>query len=208
MKSTEFALKTNAKSTKKKQKALWLWTRALSQDKEKHRFPYGNALCCTLWRREGAWEGGWEGGTHLRAFCLCNCMCVNFQSISTRLVHFSAGFSGFLLRQTFQPYYALAGNCWKRTTTVQWNFGRGDLPLLLMRSPHLVKIVGQWVYFTTFKKKINTLSELSSLKKKKITFCPSNHQSQNFDFLCFLSWREVSLLFSFNRPVPVYFALQ
>ena len=44
---------------------------------------------------------------------------------------------------------------------------RGHLPLLLMRSPHLVKIVGQWVYFTTFEKKINTLSELSSLKKKK-----------------------------------------
>ena len=103
-KSTEFALKTNAKSTKKKQKALCLWTRALSQDKEKHRFPYGNALRCTLWRREGGCGGDWEGGTHLQAFCLCNCIWVDFQSISTRLVNFSPEFSGFLLCQTFQPY--------------------------------------------------------------------------------------------------------
>ena len=29
-----------------------------------------------------------------------------------------------------------------------------------------------------------------------MTFCPPNDQSQNFDFLCFLSWREFSLLFS------------
>ena len=28
-------------------------TMKLSQDKEKHRFPYGNAMRCTLWRREG-----------------------------------------------------------------------------------------------------------------------------------------------------------
>ena len=46
----------------------------------------------------------WEGGTHLQSFCLCNCMWVDFQSISTRLVNFSPGFSGFLLCQTFQPY--------------------------------------------------------------------------------------------------------
>ena len=44
-----------------------------------------------------------EGGTHLWAFCLCNCTWAYFQSISTRLVNFSPGFSGFLLRRTFQP---------------------------------------------------------------------------------------------------------
>ena len=89
---------------KKRQKALCLWTWALSQDKVKHRLPYENALRCTLWRRAGGWGGDCEGGTHLQAFRLCNCMWVDFQSISTRLVNFSPGFSGFLLRQTFQPY--------------------------------------------------------------------------------------------------------
>ena len=104
LKSTEFALKQMQNQPRIKQKALWLWTRALSQDKEKHRFPYGNALRCTLWRREGDWGGDWEGSTHLQAFCLCNCMWVDFQSISTRLMNFSPGFSGSLLRQTFQPH--------------------------------------------------------------------------------------------------------
>ena len=62
--------------------------------------------CPALYSLEegGGWGGDWEGGTHLQAFCLCNCMWVDFQSISTRLVNFSPGFSGFLLYQTFQPY--------------------------------------------------------------------------------------------------------
>ena len=29
------------------------------------------------------------------------------------------------------------------------------------------------------------------LESREITFCPPNDQSQNFDFLCFLSWREL-----------------
>ena len=78
LKSTEFALKTNAKSTKKRKKALCLWTRASRQDKEKHRFPYGKRPALDSLKKEG---GVGKGSTHLEAFCLCNWTWANFQSI-------------------------------------------------------------------------------------------------------------------------------
>ena len=59
-------------------------------------------------------------------------------------------------------------NAFRVSIRCKWKFGRtikvvetraidrwlmavsGGLPLLLMRSPPLVRIVGQWVYFTTY----------------------------------------------------------
>ena len=44
---------------RKKQKELWLWTRALSQDKEQHRVTH------FVWEGEGGWgsgKGRWGSG--------------------------------------------------------------------------------------------------------------------------------------------------
>ena len=81
-----------------------------------------------------------------------------------------------------------------------------DLPLLLMRSPHLVKIVGAMsVLHNLEEQKSIHFQSCVVLKKKKSPFV---HRMISLKILTgFLSWREFSLLF-FNGPVPVYFAFQ